>query len=181
MVELQEVLPQEIEVKNFTQLYELAFPVVARFVAKHGGSFEDARDIFQDALIIYHEKKLKGLVLHESETAYIFGISKHLLIRKFNYHHKFISLNQLDRTLEIPDDYFPSMSTSRLLSFLESAGEKCLNLLRAFYFQEEKISAIAKSFKFRSAHSASVQKYKCVEKLRSVIKQKPDLYENLFE
>jgi len=182
MVETQEVLIcSDVGVATFRELYETTFPVVARFVAKHGGSFDDARDIFQDALVIYHEKRREGLTIRESEGAYILGISKHLWIRKFNYSRKLVPLSSMERNIEIPVDYFPSINTSRLLSFLESVGEKCMNLLRSFYLEEKKVPEIAKAFSFRNEHSASVQKFKCIEKLREAVKQKPELYENLFE
>jgi DNA-directed RNA polymerase specialized sigma24 family protein len=182
MVETQQALPYfDVSATTFGELYETAFPVVARFVAKHGGSFDDAQDIFQDALVIYHEKQQNGLALRESEEAYIFGISKHLWIRKFNCDRKWVPLNDTEREIEIPADYFPSINTSRLLSFLERVGEKCMNLLSSFYLEEKKIPEIAKAFDFGSEHSASVQKYKCIEKLREAVKQKPELYESLFE
>ncbi len=37
------------------QLYQQAFPLVAKFVRNRNGSFEEAKDIFQDALVIYYE------------------------------------------------------------------------------------------------------------------------------
>jgi len=42
----------------FIEAYEIAFPKVASFVKKLGGTFEEAKDIFQGALVIYYEKKL---------------------------------------------------------------------------------------------------------------------------
>lgn len=42
--------------ETFIKIYKVVFPPIASFVSKNGGSFEDARDVFQDALIIYYEK-----------------------------------------------------------------------------------------------------------------------------
>ncbi len=42
--------------EGFRETYERAFPVVARFVSKMNGSFQDAKDIFHDAMIIFFEK-----------------------------------------------------------------------------------------------------------------------------
>ena len=33
----------------FISLYKKAFPLVARYVSKMGGSFDEAKDVFQDA------------------------------------------------------------------------------------------------------------------------------------
>ena len=38
------------------QIYEQNFHVIASMLAKNGGSKEDARDIFQDGLMIIYEK-----------------------------------------------------------------------------------------------------------------------------
>ena len=35
----------------FIQLYKKAFPVVAKYISRMGGSFDEAKDIFQDAFI----------------------------------------------------------------------------------------------------------------------------------
>jgi DNA-directed RNA polymerase specialized sigma24 family protein len=40
----------------FMKLYQEAFPLVARHVSKMGGSFDEAKDIFQNALVVYYEK-----------------------------------------------------------------------------------------------------------------------------
>jgi DNA-directed RNA polymerase specialized sigma24 family protein len=61
------------------KLYQQAFPLVAQYVSKTGGSFHDAKDVFQDALVIYYEKQAAGAVaIQYSEKAYILGIAKHL-------------------------------------------------------------------------------------------------------
>lgn len=162
-------------------LYESGFPTVARWVARQGGSFADAQDIFQDALIIYCEQRTKGLALRTSAEAYLMGIAKHLWLRQTRQARNTISLTDAEYSLEIPDDYFPSVQTSALMTFLATVGERCLKLLSAFYLEETGISRIATAFGFRSEHSASVQKYKCLEKLRETVRQNPHLYESLVD
>jgi RNA polymerase sigma factor (sigma-70 family) len=167
---------------DFKQLYESSFPAVAGFVRKMNGSLEDATDIFHDALVIYYEKiRERNLIIQTSEEAYILGIAKHLWIRKFNRDRSQVSFDGIEHLIEIPTDYFPSVNTNRLLEFLETVGKACLNLLRSFYFEEKPLAEIAQSFSYRNEHSVAVQKYKCIEKLREAAKQKPALYENLFE
>jgi DNA-directed RNA polymerase specialized sigma24 family protein len=67
----------------FTGLYERMFPAVVRFVRKQHGSMDDAKDIFHDALIVFYEKKVSGnLEIALTDEAYVFGIVKHLWIKK---------------------------------------------------------------------------------------------------
>lgn len=160
------------------ELYEAAFPPVARFVSRMGGSFEDARDIFHDALVIFYEKEN---TVHTSAQAYLLGIAKHLWLRKHHRDRKFISLDTQEKSMTIPGDYFPSADTQSLLTLLQSAGKKCLDLLRAFYEEKRPVKHIADSFGYTSEHSASVQKYKCLEKLRDTVKSQSVNYEDFLE
>ena len=160
------------------ETYEKTFPVVAKFVSRAGGSFDDAKDIFHDAMVIFLEKKsTKKVDFIQSEGAYILGISKHLWIRKYKNEKKKTHLNGLESEIEVPADYFPTPDNKRLLRFLRVAGEKCLNLLRAFYFQQSSITEIAEDFGYQHPHSASVQKYKCLEKVRNTVKERSLTYE----
>src|SRR5690349_16042463 len=130
--------PQQRE-ENFEYLYEEVFPVVADIVSKQGGSFQDAKDIFQDALIIFYEKSVDGeLEIKLSNEAYIVGIAKHLWIKKFKSRYGLLSLDALEKEITLPRDYFEPVTTktNRLLRLLEVAGKKCIELLRSVYYDK---------------------------------------------
>jgi RNA polymerase sigma factor (sigma-70 family) len=166
----------------FEELYESAFPAVASFVKQLDGSFQDAKDIFQDALIIYFERSSEArLTISVSPDRYILGIAKHLWLRKFRDDKRKVSLDDFERALYIPVDFYPSVKSGRILHLLEIAGSKCLDLLRSFYFEKNTLKHIANKLGYGSEHSASVQKYKCLEKIRESIKEKSVTYEDFFE
>src|ERR1700712_699996 len=90
--------------QTFTALYQKAFPAVARYVAKMGGSFEQAKDVFQDALVIYYEKQLtQNITLQSSERAYLLGIAKHLWLKTYRDGAGSISLDLIN-AIEQTDD-----------------------------------------------------------------------------
>lgn len=163
----------------FKQLYLMAFPKVARMVKSKGGSLSDAQDIFQDALLIFYEKTMQdNLEIKVSAEAYLLGISKHLWNRKFSHHWPHVSLTAIDKQIQIPADYFqPQPKSFKLWRFIEKAGEKCLKLLKAFYYQNLTMQEIADEFSYSSVRSATVQKYKCMEKVRTAVKEKNLSYE----
>lgn len=164
------------------ELYEKAFPPVAGFVSKMSGSFQEAKDIFHDALVIFYEKTLdRDFTITTSPEAYILGIAKHLWIRKFSRDHQQVSLDAVESALSIPEDYYPTLNTSKLLHLLENTGRKCLDLLRAFYYKKHPVKEIAFALGYRNEHSATVQKYKCLEKMRNTIKEKAITYEDFLE
>ncbi len=163
-------------------LYEAAFPNVARFVQKMGGNLEDAKDIFHDALVIFQERQNQpGFRIQQSPTAYLLGVAKHLWLRKHHRQRQLVPLTDAEKEISLPEDYFPNLHTQRLLQFLENAGQKCLDLLRAFYYQKAPVKQLAKTLGYANEHSASVQKYKCLEKVRHSIQQKSLRYEDFHE
>lgn len=163
----------------FTGLYEDVFPMVAKFVAKRGGSFDDAKDVFHDALVILYEKQAEGGLTDEiAVERYLVGIAKHVWLRKFREDHMKTGLDHMEMYVSLPEDYFEP-SNNRLLKLLEITGRKCMELLQAFYYDKLAIGEISNVFGFSSPHSASVQKYKCIEKMREMVQTKSLGYEDL--
>jgi DNA-directed RNA polymerase specialized sigma24 family protein len=157
-------------------LYEETLPAVAAFVAKMGGSAEDAKDIFHDAIVVFFEKN----IVPDNPAAYIVGIAKHLWTRKYHRDKYRVSLDDIERTITIPEEESLPVS-QRLLRLVEISGKTCLELLQAFYYERLSPERIAAVFNYSTVRSATVQKFKCLEKLRNTVKQKSLGYEDFVE
>lgn len=158
---------------SLERLYRESFPAVARVIARLGGDLETAKDIFHDALIIYLEKQQSHtLNIHTTPKSYLTGIAKILWIKKFNREIRHTSFDELSEEFEIPKDLYEVEKTTprSLLSYLESAGRKCLELLQAFYYEQQSLQEITEKFHYKTRHSATVQKHKCLEKVRNQLK-----------
>lgn len=162
------------------RLYEKGFPPVAAFVKKMGGSLEEAKDIFQDALVIYYEKKAAGqLELRNNEQAYVTGIARHLWYKTYHYGKAKVPLNP---ALEIFFTEAPEPEISkRLLSYVELSGKKCLELLTSFYYDKLNMRELAAKFGFSGERSATAQKFKCIEKVRNAISRRSLRKEDFYE
>jgi DNA-directed RNA polymerase specialized sigma24 family protein len=164
----------------FIGLYKKVFPAVAKYVGKCGGSFDEAKDVFQDALLNYYEKTgSTGLSINNSDGAYIYGTARYLWIKRYKEGGHTSPLNEAvitnitEESIAIPDE-------NKLLSFLETAGKRCMELLRAFYYDKLPMTQVAETFGFSGVRSATVQKYKCIEKVRETVKQKALTYEDFL-
>ena len=177
------IAPEAIDrVALFEALYESTFPAVARFVSARNGSFQDAKDIFQDALVIFYEKTAEDkFEISVSDEAYILGIVKHLWIRKNAFDKKKVSLNKMELLITIPDDFYQEVKSAKLVNLLERAGKKCMELLSAFYYNKVSMADLSSTFGFSSERSATVQKFKCLEKVRDMLKEKSLNYEDFTE
>jgi DNA-directed RNA polymerase specialized sigma24 family protein len=164
----------------FITLYKKAFPQVAKYVSKMGGSFDEAKDIFQDALVIYYEKLVgTPIALYANEQAYLLGIAKHLWAKKFKGNVQSSPLDIYHEALADDEEMHPS--PAKLVHYLETAGQKCMEILKAFYYDNLHVNKIAELFGYSGTRSATVQKYKCMEKVRETIKQQSLDYADFIE
>jgi RNA polymerase sigma factor (sigma-70 family) len=181
-----EVLEMTVETRSsegrerlFEELYEKTFPAFARFASTMNASFEDARDVFHDALVVYYEKTMDDTFsVRTTPEAYVLGIARHLWLRKFRANRREISLQDAGESFVVPSDFYPDKKELRLLNFLERAGKRCLDLLRKFYFEQSSLKDVATSLGYGTEHSAAVQKFKCIGKLRDAVKAKAIEYED---
>jgi len=162
----------------FISLYKSAFPAVAKYVSRLGGSFDETRDVFQDALVVYYEKKIAQPAALNNDTAYLVGIAKNLWLKRYRQSAQNLPLTDMDIVF---DEQQENPSNNRIMRFLSTAGQKCMELLKSFYYDELPLNEIAGEFGYSSVRSATVQKYKCLEKVRETIKEKALAYDDFME
>jgi DNA-directed RNA polymerase specialized sigma24 family protein len=152
-----------MDTQELDLLYRSAFPKVAAMVRRYGGDLDTAKDLFHDALLIFLEKVDLGIV-QVSDEAYVMGIARNLWRRE---------ARKAPRAA-LPDDVQAAEErtepTQSIWSFLRGAGKKCMQLLTAYYAGGQTMAEIADTFDYSSAHSATVQKYKCLERVREQLK-----------
>jgi DNA-directed RNA polymerase specialized sigma24 family protein len=131
---------------------------------------EEAKDLFHDALILYMEKERKADIhITTSPKAYLIGITRILWMQKQRKRLPSLALNE---DWEGPAAMGEESKEERTaLQWLQVAGQKCLQLLKAFYYDNASMSEVAQRFGLRGSRSATVQKYKCLEKIRNVVKK----------
>lgn len=166
----------------FSTLYKKVFPVLARYVGRMGGSFEEAKDVFQDALIVYYEKIVasNNAAIGRNGNAYLLGIAKHLWLQKYRNTSMNVSLDDIDHKI-LNEDQGSNLIAEKLMHYLEASGQKCMEILKAFYYDKLPVQQLARLFGYSSVRSATVQKYKCLEKVRDHVKQKSLTYEDFLE
>ncbi|HLI92112.1 MAG TPA: hypothetical protein VKU83_00815, partial [Puia sp.] len=143
-------------------LYRDSFPDFARIVRRMGGTLEQAKDSFHDALLIYLEKEKAGkLHPHSSPKAYLLGTAKICWLHSLN-RGPVLSFPEGIELSEPEDADMPERERGLLESLVRS-GKKCMELLKAFYYDHSSMQDIATRFGFNGRRSATVQKYKCLE------------------
>lgn len=165
-----ELIREGRDQRAFAKLYTY-FPQVRRLVRANGGSSDDARDVFQDALIIFHRKaRSADLVLTCSIGTYLYSVSRNV------WREELRRRNAVLTRWEQPDIPEEETDLTALLAregdhllaekALATLGEKCLEVLKRFYIARDSLLDIARSLGFAGEGAAKTRKYKCLEEAR---------------
>lgn len=158
--------------------YQEVFPAAARYIHRRGGDLDTAREIFQEAIVCYYEKlSNKDFTPEVSDLAYLMGMVKNLWLKNFDRVRRFENLDEVEISVDNPRQ----LLTNKLMRFLEHSGKKCMNLLQSFYYEKLNMIQVADRFGYSSTRSATVGKYKCLEKVRNEIKNKSLSYEDFID
>ena len=158
--------------RALTHLYRQAFPPVRRLVQRQGGSAQDAQDVFQDALVVFYGQAVLGtLELTASASTYIVSIARHHwqheLRRRARLPHETLADSEASFAAEEPAA--ADETAFAVLDHVERLGAKCKNMLLSFYYFQQPLTQIAAANGYRSVRSATVQKFKCLERLRASV------------
>ena len=115
----------------------------------------------------------------QNPTAYLLGIGRNLWTARFN---EIIRMyNPEDTSLPDIDEEYKETAAPGLMKLLKTTGQKCMELLSAFYYEKLDMEKLAQRFGFSGSRSATVQKFKCLEKVKETVKQKSLQYEDFME
>jgi RNA polymerase sigma factor (sigma-70 family) len=155
-------------------IYKDNYSMVQALIINNNGSSDDARDVFQEAMIVLYEKAKSGsFELHCQLKTYMYSVARRLWLKRLQQLQKFSG--QVDGMAEIVpveeeienheqrNAQFQSMEKAMM-----SLGEPCKSLLEAYYLQKRNMTEIAGSFGYTNADNAKNQKYKCLMRLKKL-------------
>lgn len=174
----EEVLVKAIrngEESAFRFIYSEYYDSVSHFICRNGGQEEDARDIFQEAVMsVWHNIKEER---YESK-----GHFKTYLIQvcKFKWYDKLKSGSAQKTELswniqDGPDSREKEEIEERedklreLMGYYNQIDEKCRNLLKLYYFEKKSFKQVADIIGV-TPQSAKNQKYRCINKIKELFK-----------
>lgn len=152
----------------FLQLYR-QLPDVIAMVRTHGGTKTEARDLFQDALVILHEKVAEAAFhLSGSINAYLYGVCRNLWLAELRAKGRSEKVAALTKDLSEASEFDVNNETALQLAerAFATLGAKCRELLTRFYLNKEPLSSIAQAFGYAGEGAAKTRKYKCLEQAR---------------
>ncbi|GAC1383919.1 MAG: hypothetical protein NVSMB45_11570 [Ginsengibacter sp.] len=155
-------------------IYRENYGIIESYIIKNSGNLDDARDIFQEAMIVLYEKAKRGeLKLTCQLKTYIYAICKRLWLKKLQHLDRFYPAIENSEDAPAADEEMEMYEKKTFdIAIMESAmnkiGEPCKSLLEAFYIQNKTMPQIAGLFGYTNADNAKNQKYKCLVRLKKL-------------
>lgn len=160
--------------KAIDTIYKDNFNMIQSFILNNNGTYDDARDIFQEAMItLYDKAKRESFVLTCQIKTYIYSVCRRLWLKRLQQMKRYtIQSEGLEETVAVEDDI--EIHDKKNVEFaimdraLNSLGEPCKSLLEAYYIHKKGMTDIAQDFGYTNADNAKNQKYKCLMRLKKL-------------
>ena len=160
--------------KAVETLYKSHFTMIQHFVLNNNGSFDDARDLFQEAMITLYEKvQSDSFVLSCQIKTYLFSICKNLWLKRLQQMGKYSApLSTEEESIAVEADLEAFQKKDAAFTImnraLKSLGEPCKSLLEGYYLNKKGMQELAEDFGYTNADNAKNQKYKCLMRLKKL-------------
>ncbi len=188
MSNIRNILPKEIDDlsllkglaakdnRAILQLYKLHFPYVERMIINNNGSQDQAKDIFQEAVMVLFDKVTgEGFVLESKLKTFLYAVCRRLWLKQLSKKSsKHISIEQdgYEEKIDVSDDLQLHEEQEQRFEKMENAlhllGEPCQSILTDFYINNKSMQDICDKFDYTNTDNAKTQKYKCLQRLKKL-------------
>jgi RNA polymerase sigma factor (sigma-70 family) len=167
-------------------IYKNHYSIVHNFIVTNSGSADDAKDIFQESIIVIYRKvkEKEHFLLNSSFKTFIYSIARNLWLkhlRTTKYEDRKIKDQQ--NFIELRDEPFKVKSDDLKMylyqKYFKQLPEDCQNILK-LTVREIPQKEIAQAMNLKSEGYVKKRKHGCKEKLIEMIKQDPH-YPDLWD
>ena len=155
-------------------IYRENYSMIQSFVLNNNGSTEDARDIFQEAMVVLYEKSKDASFLLTSQIkTYVYSVCRRLWLKRLQQLNRYSgNIESMEESVSVEEELDEHEKKNADFNMMETAlgkiGEPCKSLLDAYYLQKKSMQDIAQEFGYTNADNAKTQKYKCLVRLKKL-------------
>jgi len=155
-------------------LYAAYYPMALQLVSLNSGNQEDARDIFQEAVIVIYEKSRDGTFeLHCRLRTFLYSVCRHLWLKKLQQRGRNIQLGRETEDLvsvdsDLEEQLWKDKQFTLMKSAMEQLGEPCRTILEDYYLNRLTMQDIVEKYGYTNSDNAKNQKYKCLMRLKKI-------------
>lgn len=156
----------------YNLLYTFYYPSIESFVRKNSGTSDDAKDVFQETIIVLLDKVPKqDFVLTSSMKTYILAVASNIWLKRLRDAKRVTKLD-LDVELEdmTPAEWEQKEAERSQRNFVQRIFEKmtrhCVIFLTRTFISGASREKLMEEMGYKNTHTFDNQKYKCLEQAR---------------
>ncbi|HUR65173.1 MAG TPA: sigma-70 family RNA polymerase sigma factor [Chitinophagaceae bacterium] len=160
--------------KAIETIYRENFNTIQALIINNNGSSDDAKDMFQEAIIVLYEKVRSGhFELNCQIKTFLYSVSRRLWLKRLQQQNRYSAPgDNMEAIVPVEEDLEAHEQRNAEFDMMENAiihlGEPCKSLLEAYYLQKQNMQTIAVNFGYTNADNAKTQKYKCLVRLKKI-------------
>jgi RNA polymerase sigma factor (sigma-70 family) len=160
--------------KAVETIYRENYNMVQALVINNNGSSDDAKDVFQEAMIVLYEKaRAGGFELNCQIKTFVYSVCRRIWLKRLQQQNRYSAPgDSMETVVQVDDDLEAHEQRNAEFDMMEKAisnlGEPCKSLLEAYYLQKQNMQVIAANFGYTNADNAKNQKYKCLMRLKKI-------------
>lgn len=160
--------------KAIETIYKDNYNMVQSLIINNNGTIQEAKDVFQEAMIVLFEKARSGnFELTSQIKTYVYSVCRRIWLKRLQQLNRYsVEMESVEEIIPVEEDLEAYEKRDEEYVMLERAiaslGEPCKSLIESFYFQKRNMQEIASQFGYTNADNAKNQKYKCLMRLKKL-------------
>lgn len=154
------------------QVYKKHQQFLLRYVIAHGGSLQDAEDVYQEVMLAFYGNVISGKLtqLRGKLHTYLYKLTENMWHSRLRIREPLANASDLtDYPIE------PTLDTASedalLQQIMNQLDERCRQILHLYYFDGLPMQQVAERVGLNSVESARKRKCDCLIKLRGLAEQ----------
>ncbi|RAV98755.1 RNA polymerase sigma factor [Pseudochryseolinea flava] len=156
------------------ELYRAHYPMVRNLITNNSGSEQEAKDVYQEAVIVFYEKLQRAdFVLTCKIKTYLYAVCRRLWLKRLAEKKMYTgNIESLETFLGVEDEVNDveekALAFKKMQVALGGLGEPCKTIITDFYIGDLGMEEIAIKFGYTNSDNAKNQKYKCLQRLKKL-------------
>ncbi|MVN89504.1 RNA polymerase sigma factor [Mucilaginibacter aquatilis] len=159
------------------RVYVAYFPMVLQLIINNNGTADDAKDVYQEAIIVLYNKVKSGnFELSSKLKTFLYSVCRKLWLKRLSQMSRYGGdVKDFQDHLPVEDE--ADLHSERDIQFtkmegaLKQLGEPCKTIIEDFYIHDLSMQEICERFGYTNADNAKTQKYKCLQRLKKLFFQ----------
>lgn len=156
-------------------IYKTCYPSVSHLIIGNKGTEDEAKDIFQEAVMVLYDKVThENFELSSKLSTFLYAVCRRLWLKQLNKRENSMGTQDSDgmEIADVESDVQFHIDKEHEFAKMDSAmsqlGEPCQTILKDFYIRNKSMNEICEKFGYTNTDNAKTQKYKCLQRLKKL-------------